>query len=88
MIDHKYTNSSNIPNFWAHSEPNGDQRENCVAQVHSLFLDIYCGKELCGICDLESSPIFVMRGFCKKAKFDLHYGWTGDLSAGTKYNFR
>ena len=36
----------------------------------------------------DRTPVFVIRGICDNSQFDNHYGWTGELSDGEKYNFR
>ena len=36
----------------------------------------------------DRTPVFVIRGICDYSQFDNHYGWTGELSDGEKYNFR
>ena len=80
-----------IPKFlWRKSEPNGDRFENCVGfNMFSYdFVDVSCGFEICGICDIANAPTFVLRGLCTNSIFDHHYGWTGDLDQSYKYNFR
>ena len=52
------------------------------------FIDLNCESEGCGACEIDKTPVFVMRGLCKDSNFDYHYGWTGELSNGEKYNFR
>ena len=75
--------------IWAHSEPNGDQTENCIGidMMNGLFYDMSCQSKYCSICDVGTSPIFNLRGLCKDSTFDSYYGWTGEMSDG-KYNFR
>ena len=75
--------------MWKNSEPNGDRRENCAVLEADHFNDLNCGALNCGLCDINSAPIFVLRGLCSDTIFDLHYGWTGEITGGTnKYNFR
>ena len=53
------------------------------------FWDVTCETHLgCGICDMDTPPVYTMRGLCSLSKFDSHYGWTGELSDGLKYSFR
>ena len=74
-------------NLWRRAEPNGLESENCAALVGDTFLDISCAKEYCSMCDLGPTPVFKIRGLCKDTVFDLHYGWTKELS-GSKYVFQ
>ena len=55
-----------IPNFWRKSEPNGNRAENCVAMTQEFdFIDIDCERQFCGACELDVTPVFVIRGICK-----------------------
>ena len=79
-----------IPNFWHKSQPNGDRKENCAAMRKEFndFYDIPCDFKKCGACEIDSSPVYIIRGLCKDSKFDQHYGWTGEFSVGDKYKFQ
>ena len=58
-------NNETVPDIlWRKSEPNGDLRENCAGldMYGTEFVDLFCGKKLCGICDINHTPIFTLRG--------------------------
>ena len=77
--------------MWQKSEPNGDRNENCVTidqSFNSNFVDFPCKMNNCGACEIDKTPVFVIRGICKDSQFDNHYGWTGEFSEGDKYTFR
>ena len=76
--------------MWQKSEPNGDRSENCVSinPASKHFVDSSCDKNNWGACEIDKTPVFVIRGICKYSQFDNHYGWTGEFSEGEKYTFR
>lgn len=51
---------------WALSEPNGDVIENCVTYIGSGWNDIPCDFTACTVCDIDTFPIFAMRGNSKR----------------------
>lgn len=74
---------------WDLGEPNGDTVENCVAYKRGVWNDYSCGdQQLCSVCDIQSIPIFTMRGLCYGSSFDHHYSWTGNDSGSDLYAFR
>ena len=77
--------------MWRKSQPNGDTNQNCVAifkNFKSSFGDEPCDYNLCGACEIDKTPVFVIRGICEDSQFDNHYGWTDEFSEGEKYTFR
>ena len=75
--------------MWDKSQPNGDRNQNCVSMgpySDYNFGDEACEHNLCGACEIDKTPVFVIRGICEE--FDNHYGWTGEFSEGDKYTFR
>ena len=86
-INNPKSNETFSVDFWYPAEPNGYERENCAVFGNS-FMDVFCGRKYCGICDIGAPPTFVLRGLCKRSKFHDHYSWTGHLSEGDKYTFQ
>ena len=74
--------------MWHKSEPNGDENENCAVMNSNEFEDNHCDANFCGACEIDKTPVFIIRGICKYSQFDNHYGWTGEFSEGDKYTFR
>ena len=83
---------STIPNMWQKNQPNGFRNQNCVAIGpiwNNAFGDERCDNtNFCGACEIDKTPVFVIRGICRYSQFDNHYGWTGEFSEGEKYTFR
>ena len=93
-INNPKSNETFSVDLWHPVEPNGYERENCALfgknwKPHeNTFLDVFCGRKYCGICDIGAPPTFVLRGLCKRSKFHNRYSWTGQLSEGDKYTFQ
>ena len=93
-INNPKSNETLSVDLWHPVEPNGYERENCAVFAknwkphENTFLDVFCGRKYCGICDIGASPTFVLRGLCKRSKFHNRYSWTGHLSEGDKYTFQ
>ena len=47
---------------WKTAEPNGDTNENCAVMINSQFSDVPCEYKYCGICNIKSTPTFLLRG--------------------------
>ncbi len=76
---------------WNPGEPNGDVRENCIISwEHGDWNDQSCDDPFCVACNVNERPVFIMKGLCYGTKFDIHYGWTGEMAPGSSemYSFR
>ncbi len=60
------TGMTNLSNFspWYPGEPNGDLKENCleVFKSNGLWNDVGCERGRCALCNISTTPSFVMRG--------------------------
>ena len=71
-------NESNMSDAWHNGQPNGGNGENCAVMFKDVgFYDISCERHFCGICDLQMSPLFHIRGLCQKSNFAFEYSWSG-----------